>query len=153
MTEDDDRSAIQALLLDYSWAIDSKDWTLFRECFTEDCEVYYGVGNSPHPSRGAMSFISRSKLVEFIERTHQPLDGSLHSMSNIAIRIISPDTASSRVYGRIILVLKSHPDGPDYESAGYYLDDLVKRDGKWRIKTRRYTRVWARGNGKVIQPT
>lgn len=146
-----DRRAIEALLLNYSWAIDSKDWELLRRCFTTDCSVSYGNGDSPHPG-GAAKFGNSGDLVDYISRTHQPLDGSLHRMTNIAIQVTGDDTATSRTYGDNLLVLKSHPDGPFYESAGYYTDEHIKQDGEWRIRSRRYTRVWAQGNGKVVQP-
>lgn len=73
-------------------------------------------------------------------------------MTNIAITVTGHTTATARCYGDNLLVLKAHPDGPYYESAGYYTDELVKQDGQWRIHRRRYTRVWGEGNGKVIQP-
>jgi hypothetical protein len=150
MPYNEDRASIEALLIDYAWGIDSKDWKKFGNCFAEDCYVSYGNGNSPHPG-GVKVFNGRAELVDYISRTHQPLDGSIHGMSNIAIEVHTPDTASARTYGRILLVLKSHPDGPNYQTAGYYVDELVKEDGSWRIKSRRYTRVWGEGNTGIIQ--
>ncbi|MPZ60588.1 MAG: nuclear transport factor 2 family protein [Propionibacteriales bacterium] len=148
---DTERQAITDLLIRYGWAIDSKDWELLRGCFTADCAVSYGNGASPHPD-GVARFDNVDALVAYMARTHDPLDGCLHRMSNISIEVTGRDTASARVYGDNILVLKTHPDGPVYQSAGYYTDELVKQDGEWRIAARRYTRVWAQGNSKVVQP-
>lgn len=154
MDANDDRQAIEALLLDYAWAIDSKDWELLRRCFTTNCTVSYGNGASPNRD-GVAKFDNSAALVDYTARTHEPLDGSLHRMSNIAIQLTGQDsgqrTATARVYGNNVLVLKAHPDGPFYESAGYYTDELVEQDGQWRIRGRHYTRVWAQGNPKVLQ--
>ena len=35
---------IQEVMVRYSTAIDTKDWNLFRSCFTEDCEAVYSAG-------------------------------------------------------------------------------------------------------------
>lgn len=151
MDEDATRRDVTDLLLRYAWAIDSKDWELLHTCFVADCLVVYGNGNSPHPG-GARRFGSRDELVGYMQHTHQPLDGSLHRMSNIQVTVTGRDAATAIAYGDNLLVLRSHPDGPFYESAGHYADELVRRDGEWRITTRRYTRVWAQGNGRVVQP-
>lgn len=150
VSSQDDRHEITALLLRYAWAIDSKNWALLRACFTEDCHAVYGNGNSPH-GRGTR-YDGAESLVEHIRRGHDHLDGSLHRMSNIQIEMTGADTATARTYGDNLLVLNSHPNGPFYESAGYYTDEIVKQDGIWYIATRHYTRVWAQGNGRVIQP-
>jgi 3-phenylpropionate/cinnamic acid dioxygenase small subunit len=151
MMDLEERSAIVDVLLRYAWAIDSKDWELLRACFTSDCEVSYGNGDSPHPG-GVARFDSSADLVDYMRRTHQPLDGSLHRMTNIVIEATGRVTATATVYGDNLLVLRSHPEGSFYQSAGYYTDQLVKQEGRWLIASRRYTRVWAQGNGKVVQP-
>lgn len=51
MADGNEPAAIETLLLNYAWGIDSKDWELFRDCFTEECDVSYGNGDSPHPGR------------------------------------------------------------------------------------------------------
>lgn len=151
MDEATTRRDVTDLLLRYAWAIDSKDWELLRTCFTADCLVVYGNGDSPYPG-GARRFRSRDELVDYMERTHQPLDGSLHRMSNIQVTPTDPGAATAISYGDNLLVLRTHPDGPFYESAGHYADELLRQDGLWRITTRQYTRVWAQGNGRVVQP-
>ena len=39
----DEVAQISAVLVRYATAIDSRDWELFRSCFTEDCRFDYGV--------------------------------------------------------------------------------------------------------------
>jgi hypothetical protein len=151
VTPGDERARIVDVLTDYAWAIDSKNWDLLSNCFTEHCRVSYGNGSSPHPG-GIQRFEDRATLVDYMSRTHGPLDASLHAMTNIRIDLVGPGSARARTYGRNTLVLKAHPDGPSYESLGYYEDELIEFEGQWRIDARRYTRVWAQGNGKVIQP-
>jgi SnoaL-like domain len=145
------RAEIQSTLLNYAWAIDSKDWSLLSSCFTQNCEVSYGSARSYLPGGGAQTFKGRDVLVEHLSRTHQPLDGSLHSMSSIVIDLVERDRALARTYIRNVLVMKTHPDGPDYESAGYYQDELLKEANGWHINVRKYIRVWSRGNRKVIE--
>ena len=36
------RQDVADVLIRYATGIDSRDWDLFRSCFTEDCEVDYG---------------------------------------------------------------------------------------------------------------
>ena len=38
-----DETQIHGLLIQYATAIDSRDWALFRACFTENCLLDYGV--------------------------------------------------------------------------------------------------------------
>lgn len=37
-----DIEQITAVLVRYATGIDSRDWNLFRTCFTEDCRLDYG---------------------------------------------------------------------------------------------------------------
>jgi hypothetical protein len=144
-------SALEQVLLNYSWAIDSKDWQLLAECFTANCTVSYGNGNSPHPGGGPKVFGNRDELVTYLRQTHEPLDASLHMISNVDLIHLSRKTARSRCYARNLLVSKNHPGGSKYESAGYYSDRLVREAGAWRIDARSYTRIWADGNARIIQ--
>jgi hypothetical protein len=146
------KEQIEAVLLKYSWGIDSKDWTLFESCFTEDVKLIYGAGKakSPHVGGKARDFKDRADLVEYIRDTHSPLDGTLHAMSNIAITIESETTASARTYGRVVLTKESHPKGSWFETGGYYEDKLTFDGSDWRISERRYTRVWSDGNLGIL---
>lgn len=146
-----DENQIRELLHQCARAIDSKDWQLFEDCFTEEVQLTYGgSGNSPHAGGVPRTFADRAELVEYIRMTHQPLGHTLHGMSNVSITVDPPQDARARAYGRVVLTHEAHPEGNYWETAGY-CEDRRRNDGSgWRISAHHLTRVWANGNQRIL---
>ncbi len=154
MTDGDER-AIRAVIFDYAWAIDFKDWPALRACFTDPCDLAYGGGHPalPHPHEGGgdIAFTRRDDFVDYIARTHAPIR-SFHMMGASAIAPEEPGVARARTYGRLVLA-DPEAGGARFESAGVYEDVVVREpDGAWRLHARKYTRLWSDGDPAILRP-
>ena len=118
-----DPAAVEEVLLRYCRALDSLDWELFTSCFTADCRTTYQ----------GRTFANRDHLVAVMRRLHEPLDSSMHRLSNVEVRV-GQAVASSRAYVDALLVRLDHPEGPVHQVAGSYTDELVAEGGTWRIR-------------------
>jgi 3-phenylpropionate/cinnamic acid dioxygenase small subunit len=117
------------VLVRYATGIDRRDWSLFRTCFTDDCEADYGpIGNW----RGV------DAITAWMEQIHDACGHTLHRITNAAVSAAGADVAA-RCYVEAIVM------GPDNRTGvraiGYYDDELVRTDTGWRIARRRFTLV------------
>ena len=127
----DDRSdhdQISDVLVRYATGIDTKNWALFRTCFTADVHADYG-------DIGVWNGVD--EITSYMDTTHAAMPRTNHMMSNFTIDIDgSSATASSYVH--VVLVVAENPmmwvDG-----VGQYADKLVRTDEGWRIAERKYT--------------
>jgi 3-phenylpropionate/cinnamic acid dioxygenase small subunit len=125
-----DRDEIFDTLIRYATAIDTRDWTLFRTCFTPDCRSDYGdIGGWP----------DLDGLTDFMVRAHADLGQTLHRITNPAITIAG-HTATARSYVHMLV-----PVAPGstvaFNSLGFYDDTLLRTDEGWRIAARTFTMV------------
>lgn len=133
MTVDDATAAraakadITEVLIRYATGIDSRDWDLFRSCFTEDFQgAYVDIAD----------FDGVDAITEFMIGAHADMGHTLHRLSNIAINL-DGDVATARTYVDAMLLM---PDGASGINAiGFYDDELVQTSDGWRISRRAYT--------------
>lgn len=122
-----DVEAITDVLVRYATGIDSRDWDLFRTCFTEDCHLDYGpIGE----------WNGREAVTRFMEQSHS--GPSLHRLSNFAIAISGAE-ARSRTYVDAVVYGPGGWGGA--RAIGWYDDELVRTAVGWRIARRRHTGV------------
>ena len=124
---DELRRAATDLLLRYATGIDTRDWVLFRSCFTDDCDADYGDIGHWHGG---------DDITAWMAQTHDPLGQTMHRLSNIALTR-EGSRLRSRTYVHGIIAL---PDHSAIHAYGYYDDEIVL-DGVPRIGRRRYTHV------------
>lgn len=122
-----DTEQITAVLVRYATGIDSRDWALFRTCFTEDCRLDYGPLGS---------WDSRESVTRFMELSHS--GPSLHRLSNFAITV-EGGQARSRCYVDAVVYGPGGWGGA--RAIGYYDDVLVAGNEGWQIARRRHTGV------------
>ena len=125
----DTHQDVADVLVRYATGIDRRDWTLFRTCFTEDCEADYGdIG----------VWTSADAITDWMEQVHAPCGPTVHRISNIAVSPTSSGV-SARCYVDAVVM------GPDGQSGtravGWYDDELVDTDDGWKIARRRFTMV------------
>ncbi len=126
MTLDPDRDAVTDVLIRYATAIDSRDWDLFRTCFTEDCDLDYGDIGHWH---------GVDEVARWMADTHDPLGPTLHRITNVVVAPAAGGvTARSTVHAILVM--------PDRSAAvhayGRYEDDLFAQSGTWRVSRRRF---------------
>jgi 3-phenylpropionate/cinnamic acid dioxygenase small subunit len=123
-----DQELIGDVLVRYATGIDTKDWPLFRTCFTDDVHADYG-------DIGVWNGVD--EITEYMATTHATMPRTIHMMSNFSIDV-DGDRAAATSYVHVVLVITEDPllwiDG-----VGQYADELERSDGGWRIRTRRYS--------------
>jgi ketosteroid isomerase-like protein len=135
-----DRAAIIEVTHRYCWALDTRDWPLLDDVFTDDATAEL---LSP-------LLVGRDAIRSRIRRAIDPLDATQHTVTNHMITLRG-DTASSRCYLHSQHVLSSVEGSPHYVVAGRYEDELVRGDQGWRIAFRRLVQVWSEGNLDVVR--
>jgi len=125
------------VLVRYATAVDTRDWNLFRTCFTDDCRIDYGEVGS---WRGADEFTAA------FQQIHDMCGHSLHRITN---HVTWGDSrrVTARSYVDALVMMPDNKNGT--RAAGYYDDELVHIDEGWRIAQRSYTMVYL----EVLQPT
>ncbi|HEY8057689.1 MAG TPA: nuclear transport factor 2 family protein [Acidimicrobiales bacterium] len=131
-TENVDRATRQDVtdvLVRYATGIDRRDWTLFRTCFTDDCDADYGdIG----------VWTGAEAITDWMAQMHEPCGHTLHRITNIAVSPTSGGV-STRCYVDALVM------GPDNQTGtravGWYDDELVDTDDGWKIAHRRFTMV------------
>lgn len=123
-----DHDLIGDVLVRYATGIDTKDWTLFRSCLTDDVRADYG-------DIGAWDGIDA--ITDYMTATHAPMPRTNHMMSNFTIAV-DGDRASAVSYVHVVLVIAEDPlmwiDG-----VGQYADEFVRCADGWRIRDRKYS--------------
>ncbi|MFJ9703798.1 nuclear transport factor 2 family protein [Streptomyces sp. NPDC101234] len=121
----DDRTAISDVLTRYSTAIDLRDWTLYRTCFTDDVTADFPTG----------TWTNREDLASFMAEWHADLGLTVHHVDNVVVTV-DGDTATARSYGNAVLQAdRAHPE-KFLELHGTYDDTLVRTPDGWRISHR-----------------
>ena len=132
MTETVDREVRQdvtELLVRYATGIDRREWTLFRSCFTEDCEADYGAIGV---WRGA------EEITSWMRDVHEPAGHTMHRITN---PVVTPSEGgvAARSYVDALVMFADNESGT--RAVGYYDDELVLTDDGWKIARRRFTMV------------
>ena len=137
---DDDKSQIAEVLIRYATGIDSKDWPLFRTCWTDEVDVDYGeVGR----------YSGADAITGLMEQLHNAMGPTYHRLTNsrhcrrtvTARRLVRMFMPCSR---RFPMTLASW-----VEALGHYDDELVRTPDGWRIS--RPARRVSRGCTQVRQ--
>jgi 3-phenylpropionate/cinnamic acid dioxygenase small subunit len=136
MGELDDRQQITDVLVRYATGIDSKNWPLFRTCFTPDAESDYGsIGQ----------WADADAITAHMAAVHEKYRATSHCMSNFVISV-SGDHATAVSYVQCVLALDGEAEA-GLEAVGRYEDALVRTDSGWQIAKRKMFMTRARAYG------
>lgn len=126
LQEISDRLEITDVLVRYSHAVDSRQWHLLGDIFTADAVVDYTAMGGP---RGGLD-----EITEFLSATMPQFPAFQHLIANSSI-VIDGATATARTMCHNPMVL---PGGEDRVlfCGLWYLDELRRIDGTWRISRR-----------------
>ena len=128
-----DKQAIQELLARYSRTLDWVDDAGQAGCYWPDAAIDYGFFKGT-----AADFVP---VVMAVERS---TGRRWHLLSSLAVKLTSATTAEGECYG-IALGFRREDEAEPYRGnmyGGRYLDQYEKRDGEWRISSRRYIMDW-----------
>jgi 3-phenylpropionate/cinnamic acid dioxygenase small subunit len=128
-----DRDDIEDVLIRYATGIDTKNWPLFRTCFTDDVHADYGA-------IGCWDGVDA--ITEWMAATHRDMPATNHMITNVAIDVAagSPDTATASSYVHAVLVVAADREH-SVDAVGSYRDALVRTADGWRIRSRVFTQT------------
>lgn len=127
---------IRQLKYRYFRALDLKEWDEFGDCLTEDINARYGTQAMPEP----LHFDSRDDVVAYMSENLGTSVISIHIGSHPVITVDGGVASGSWAFEDTVIV-------PDFKvqirGGGYYEDEYRKDpDGKWRISSTRYERIY-----------
>jgi hypothetical protein len=133
----DVRQDVADVVVRYATGIDSRDWELFRSCFTDDCEADYGDIGVWH---GA------DEITAWMREVHEACGPTLHRITNIVVTATGDGsgdrvTARSYVDGLVMFPDNQADNQAGTRANGVYDDELVATDRGWKIARRRFTAV------------
>jgi len=120
----DDRLAITQLLATYCRMIDRGQWEELRALFTSDCRLDFGARMGVHEGEGGVR-----RFTETLRATGLLMR---HYTMNV---IVTGDGTRARAESHLLAI--TGPPGSAMLTTGFYEDELVKSDGRWRFRVRR----------------
>jgi uncharacterized protein (TIGR02246 family) len=124
----DDREAITELMWRYARALDTANADAYAACYTQDGQ--FGVGDNATKGRDAL----RGMIARFASNPNGPPQ-LLHMTADTWIEFIDDTHAKHHSYW--ITMRKASGDAPAAVAAvGVGVDEVVKVNGQWLIKTR-----------------
>lgn len=123
----EDKDEIARLLLDYGRHLDGRDFVAYGRLFAKDGEWVGGFGTATGGPAGIQAFMEKS--MGSAPNTQK----NYHLLSNFVINVTG-DTATA--WSRWAFVVPGPTGGATISQAGRYDDELVRENGRWRIKRR-----------------
>jgi len=138
LQEISDRIEINDLLIRYCTAIDDKDWTLLDTCFLPDADVDYAS------SGGIAGKYPEARA--WLEKALAPFPMTVHAISNSVIEL-----DGDRARGKTVVINPmgfEQADGSlhQFTVGAYYVDELARTPGGWRIAKRVEQQVYLDGS-------
>ena len=131
-----DRAEIEELVTRYVTALDTRDADMYAGVFAEDA-VYELPGNVVHRGRAAIRKIvtdlqdSRARN----DAAGKPSPSLYHAMFNHSIELVDGAHARHHCYAQTVRAAEGGQFIVGF--MGRYDDELVKRDGRWYIQSRK----------------
>lgn len=129
-----ERTAIKEVMMKYVWSVDSLDADGYVSVFTEDAEIHTN-GTILKGHDAIRTVVTGMQSRQAKNRAESKPIGALHHViSNETISFTSPTEAVYKSYWQTM----SKGDDNRYRTGGFGTseDKLVKRNGKWLIKSR-----------------
>jgi 3-phenylpropionate/cinnamic acid dioxygenase small subunit len=122
-----DRERITEVLVRYATGIDTRNWELFRTCFTRDVRADYGDIGKWGDVDGITAFMAAA---------HEGMAATQHMMSNASIDLDGDVAAVVSYVHAVLMVTRDPPSWVD--AVGRYVDRFVRTADGWRIAERTY---------------
>lgn len=137
-----DRAHLSDVLNRYATGVDTRDWTLFRSCFTDDVEADFTSIWPGLVVRGADEWVKRAEAVI------EGLTTTQHIITNHAFDI-QGDRATGTAYLHAQHVLHNRLGDGHNVLAGVYRYEFARTPEGWRIEKYGLTVTWGTGNHAI----
>ncbi|MDB5394704.1 MAG: nuclear transport factor 2 family protein [Rhodospirillales bacterium] len=134
-----DLQDIQRALALYVVAIDTRELSLFDQCFTPDAQIILGGVGEMTPT----------SYKELAAKGLGALNATQHHLS-LPLIDLDGDRAHARCYFMAQHVRNDLTPKPFLMIGGWYTDDLLRTEDGWRITRRIGTALWYDGNPEVL---
>jgi hypothetical protein len=135
LDELNDKALVSEVVYRYSTGVDSKDWQLFRTCFTDPIDVDFTSTGAPAPRTFPLD-----TWVRVVQKTLSPFVVTQHFNSNVTIKV-NGDEAIAVVYLKARHLFAENPK-KIWDVGGYYTDRLVRTAEGWKIANCKFTQTW-----------
>lgn len=125
-----DRAAIEALMWRYVRALDSFDADGYAAVFTEDGQ--FGAGGNATVGREAL----RDMVSGLAANRSDDAPPMYHMIANSYLEFVDEDNARLHSYWLTVFGAAGQGTAPRVAAAGRGLDELVRVNGEWLIKSR-----------------
>jgi SnoaL-like domain len=129
----DDRAAILDVLVRYAYGLDRRDFDMVLDCFDKDASAEY-AGEVLAPGADAIIRYARERLPAF--------RSTMHVITNVTVDFGGHDLATTECYCTAYLVQAADSGERVLIRGLRYVDQFVRRDGRWRITDRRHLPQW-----------
>jgi uncharacterized protein (TIGR02246 family) len=126
----EDRAAIEALMWRYVRALDSFDADAYAAVFTEDGQ--FGAGGNATKGRDAL----RQMVAGLAGNRAENAPPMYHMITNSYIEFVDDDNALMHSYWLTVFGAAGQGSAPRVAAAGRGIDELVRTNGEWLIKSR-----------------
>jgi hypothetical protein len=131
-----DRLAIRELVERYAFAVDARDWELYRGLFTPGATIDYTDSGGPAGDAESMA--------AWLAEALAPFAGLQHNMTS-HLAEVDGDTARSCTYFIAIHTILDGAHEQILALGGFYRDTLRRTPSGWRIAERVELGVWMQG--------
>jgi hypothetical protein len=147
LTEIQDRMMIEDLMSRYEWALDSGNADAYGLLFADDGVLISGTRETR--GRAAITQEVRDLVARFQAATQSrpaaddaPPREVIHSYSNVIIELDGDKASASSNW---VEVWNIRDGSAEVGAAGEYLDELIKRDGRWYFSRRTIRNLMSAG--------
>ena len=140
-----DRAEISDVQLRYATGLDSRDWPLFRSCFTDEIETDFTSVFGGEPRK-----VSADRWTEAARRSLSGLAATQHMITNHVITL-NGDEATCVAYVQARHHLPNDTGGSDQVMYGYYTNRFVRTGQGWKIRSCKLTVTWMEGNMHIFK--
>ena len=136
--------AVHDLSLRYATGIDTRDWSLYRACFTDALRIdFSSFTNRPAPADA----ISADDWVAMVRSTIEGFESTQHLIANQVITFDGPDEGRYTAY-----LQAQHWMASDrwYLIGGWYENEVRRVDDQWRIASCTLHLTWDAGDRKLL---
>ena len=134
-----DLQDIQRAIATYVVALDSRELSLFRQCFTPDARI----------TLAGMGDMTPDSYIKLAEEGLGRLDATQHHLGLPLIRL-DGDRAQARCYFMAQHARNALAPNGLLLIGGWYTDELIRTRDGWRIALREGTALWYDGNPEVL---
>jgi 3-phenylpropionate/cinnamic acid dioxygenase small subunit len=139
-----DRAEISDVQLRYATGLDSRDWPLFRSCFTDEIETDFTSVFGGEPRK-----VSANRWTEAARRSLSGLAATQHMITNHVITVAGDD-ATCIAYVQARHYLPNNAGDSMQTMFGYYTNRFVRTAAGWKIRACKLTVTWQTGNPGIF---